>query len=344
MNKYLTQFVASATAILAMSSDVTAQMQAQNNKAMPAAPFERGEGMNSNQYMAGYNAPARIEVQNGWDVFFTGSFTYWYVNEAGFELAINTTVATDQSVLYQSNKYSPGFKVGMGFDFGHDSWVAFAEYTWLRNHSTYNASAASSGDLTYGTLFSGGSATLQGNRHINLDLIDATLSRPLYQGRMLTLSPSCGLRGAWLRQKFEGVAATSSHDSHSNSNSWFVGPRAGVAAHWMLGWGFRFEGDMGAAILFQQSETNIRYTSTSYTTSDDQNSLAPVADMGLGLGWGTYLNNQNYHLDFVATYDFMNWWGQNLIRGLADTAIEGIGSQPGDLQISGLTITGRFDF
>ena len=344
MNKHLTQLITSTAIVLAISSNASAQSQSRN-KACPPPPFEQGYGISNDKYPAGYNAPARLEVQNSWDVFFTGSFTYWYVDESGFELAINTTTATDQSVLYQSNKYSPGFKVGAGFDFGHDSWVAFAEYTWLRNHSTYSTSATDSADLSHGSLLSDvDSTTLQGKRHVNLDLIDATLSRPLYQGRMLTLSPSCGLRGAWLRQKFEGVLAVSADDSHSNSNSWFVGPRASVAAHWMLGWGFRFEGDMGAAILFQQSETNFRNDVDSYTTSDNQNSLAPVADMGLGLGWGTYLDNQNYHLDFVATYDFMNWWGQNLIRGVADTINSGIGAQPGDLQISGLTITGRFDF
>ena len=364
MNKNLTKLITSAAVALAMGSSVSAQSQ--NNKACPPAPFEQGYGINNDKFPAAYNAPARIDVQQSWDFFFTGTFTYWYVNEAGCDLGFTTSdvdvYPIDGSMLFQNNTYSPGFKVGVGMDFGYDSWVGFAEYTWLRNNSTQTLSAGSgvilasnfiaNGAMISATPFAVGDVST--SRHVNLDMIDATLSRPFYEGRKLTLLPYSGIRAAWLRQNLR--LATTRNDtgldivSHNKSNSWLVGPRAGMAAHWLLGWGFRFEGDVGASVLFQQYKATNRMSRLTDITVDHevatgtQNQLAPVADMGLGLGWGTYLDRQNYHLDFVATYDFMNWWGLNFMRANVDSLNARTGAEPGSLQVSGLTLTGRFDF
>ena len=349
MNKNLTKLITSAAVALAMGSSVNAQSS--QNKACPPAPFEQGYGISNDKFPAAYNAPARVDVQQSWDIFFTGSYTYWYVDEAGFDLARNVTTTTDESVLFQNNSYSSGFKVGVGVDFGFDSWVGFAEYTWLRNSSsTGTNTVVTSADFVKSNLFGPGlsSVTVAGNRSINMDMVDATLSRPFYEGRKMTLLPYSGLRAAWIRQKFTGTVATATQNTHSNSNSWAVGPRAGVAAHWMLGWGFRFEGDMGASVLYQSYKASVQQVAVALN-SGNQNHLAPVADMCVGLGWGSYLDRQNYHLDFVATYDFMNWWGQNFIRQTADQlhnlSTQGTsGADAGSLQISGLTITARFDF
>ena len=337
MNKNLTKLITSAAVALAMGSSVQAQSQ---NKACPPAPFEQGYGITNDKFPAAYNAPARIDVQQSWDFFFTGSYTYWYVDETGFDLMIDTS-SSPEEVLYQNNSFSSGFKAGIGMDFGYDSWVGFAEYTWLRNSSTFSTGLTSP-DTT--NLIDGDSDGPYGaKRRINLDMIDATLSRPFYEGRKLVVLPYSGIRAAWLRQNFRVTSSATDTYTHSNANSWLIGPRAGVSAHWMIGWGFRLEGDMGGALVFQQYKANFRPGTDVYKVGK-QNRLAPIADAGLGLGWGTYLDRQNYHLDFVATYDFMNWWGQNFIRSTADSEASFIGAEPGSLQISGLTITARFDF
>ena len=230
----------------------------------------------------------------------------------------------------------------MNFDYDH--WVGFAEYTWLRNSSLLTSSLTSvfnfnlfNDDLSFGPY--------GGNRHIDLDMIDATLSRPFYEGRNLIVSPYSGVRCAWLRQNFRGTATRRRTNTytHSNSHSWLLGPCSGICAQWMIGWGFRLESDLGGEILFQRYKTNFRPGPPVYRVSK-QNQLSPVFDAQLGLGWGTYLGHQNFHLDFAATYDFMNWWGQNFIRAIADAENSGISSKPGSLQISGLTLTSRFDF
>ena len=339
MNKNLAKLILSTARVSAMSSSLSAQQS--QNKATPPAPFEQGSGMNGNQFPPAYSAAARIDVQRGWDFFFTSSFTYWYVNEIAFDLGY-TIETSPRYYTFQNNEYSPGFKVGIGMDFGPDDWVGFAEYTWLRNHSASSASFSSEffgSDLLF---FNPESYTT--SRHINLDVIDLTLSRPLYRGRDLTLLPFFGFRGGWTRQSFR--AYTPLGDSHANTHSWFIGPSAGLSGHWLVGLGFRLQGDLGAALLYQQAKTGVRFDTFEEPlfSAARRDLFAPVANLGLGFGWGAYLNHKKTHLDFAATYDFINWGGQNLMRSLSGDGNGRIDPQPGDLQINGLTITGRFDF
>src|SRR6185369_11888170 len=74
--------------------------------------------------------------------------------------------------------------------------------------------------------------------------------------------------------------------------------------------------------------------------------LRPVADEGLGFGWGGYFSNQDYHFDLLARYDFMVAWSQNVMYELVNNY--GISPKsdvtPGDLYLHGATITARFDF
>ena len=68
-----------------------------------------------------------------------------------------------------------------------------------------------------------------------------------------------------------------------------------------------------------------------------------MADMSIGLGWGSYFACQDYHFDLLAPYDFNVMWGQNMMRQLVSSYSYTVGA-PGDLQIQGLTVTARFDF
>ena len=116
--------------------------------------------------------------------------------------------------------------------------------------------------------------------------------------------------------------------------------------------GFRLEGSFAGSILFTQY-THVNHTekvasfgstpSTLGTSLSDYNCLRPVAELGAGLGWGMYLCKQMYHIDFAASYDFMYFWSQNMMKKIMDQTLSGASSN-GDLELHGLTITARFDF
>jgi len=358
----MNKIVCSAAAILAASSVAYAQPV----KQAPCC-FEQGYEICNDKYPAAYNAPARIDVQCSWDIFATASFIYWHVDQEAMELAIPVNVSSlfgtmQGEYLVQDFDYKPGFKVGLGVNFGHDNWVGFVEYTWLRQ-TTETGTATVPSDADFWDVvtwfnFMLHPTTVSSKWRANIDIVDATLSRPFYQGRKLTILPFGGLRGAWIRQNMKVNAFIPAEEetpartmlSRNHSHNWAVGPRAGLQAHWLLGCGFRFEGDAAASLLYTRF-TKITHVETinditrAVSSFKDYNTVRPMADMGVGIGWGSYFDRQNYHFDLLATYDFNVMWGQNMMPKVSSvSAILGDNSEAADLHLHGLTVTARFDF
>jgi hypothetical protein len=379
MNTNLNKIISSAAVVLAMVSTASAQSSRPQQKTQggcPCPPFEQSMPLtNCESFQPAYNAPARVDVKCSWDVFLTASFLYWDMNQEGMEIGYNTTASADYNTVYapsngimasQPGAYKPGFKIGLGADFGLDSWVGYLEYTWM--HGTKSASwtpaaqgpgAASVIRLADWLKNDGYTPlaikNLSSRWKVKLDLLDATLSRPYYQGTNLTVTPYTGVRAAWIRQNFTLTAAEfymapifQLHKVSANrSTSWGVGPRAGIQGHWQLGWGFRLEGDVGANLLYTrytQVYHGENLTPSASLAYRNYGQLRPMADMGLGIGWGSYFDCQNYYLDFSANYDFIYMWAQNMMRKLADSYNSGTSAQANDLSFNGLTLTGRFDF
>lgn len=289
---------------------------------------------------------------------------------------IIATGTPDSVVFSQENEYSPGFKVGIGTDF-HE-WATRLEYTWVRQTTTDSRAApvSSLGGIPVWMVVNNWiqqassvtgqalSAThISSKWHLGVDLLDLEVSRPYYEGRNLTIAPFMGLRAAWIRQSLTLTATIPSTlvvnpsgnpvVSRNHSNSWALGPRVGLGANCLLSRGFRLEGNAAGSLLFTQyttighSENNTSATgvpATMSTTITDYDCVRPVAELGLGFGWGRYLHNQRYHIDFSLTYDFTLFWQQNMIRKLVDQAVIGSGAAAGNLDLHGLTLTGRFDF
>jgi hypothetical protein len=351
-------------------------------KPCPAVCFERGYPNTNCCFPAAYNEPANYDLAPcAWDFWVDASFTYWDALQDGMDLAVSSVVSATPALLqpnngqylFQDNQYKPGFKVGLGMDLGHDDWSAFAEYTWFR--STTNTSSVAPTDSRTGTSVwaadnwfkvatAGGSSSftsLTSAWTLNMDLLDVGATRPYYQGTHLIAGPFGGIRGQWIRQKLDlsgtsvsigngtgGIASTSSN----KSNSWAVGPRGGINGKWHLGYGVRVEGDIAASVLFTQYTkvaTNMSptvsggdVTAASWT---DYNCLRVGNEMNLGLGWGSYFDCRNYHLDLLATYDFQVFWNQNMMRALVDDLGGGLsGASAANLYLQGLTVKAQFDF
>lgn len=351
-------------------------------KPCPPVCFERGYPNDQCCFPSAYNEPANFDLGPcPWDFWVDASFTYWEAYEEGLGLGVSTTVLSDAvqpvrdgTYLFQSNSFKPGFKVGLGMDLGHDDWSVFGEYTWFRSKTSTNSAAPTDSRGGVGvwqfTNWFNRTSTIQSNQNAlsissswrnNMDLADVGVSRPYYQGTHLIIAPFGTVRGQWIRQQLNVEARVASTTgafllnatSSNRSNSWAVGPRGGLLAKWHLGWGFRFEGDVAGAILFT------RYTKVSHSESSTSSTTTPVAvsarfrnyntlrmvnDMNVGIGWGTYLDCRNYHLDLLATYDFQVFWNQNLMRQLADSLSSGAGYSPSNLYLQGLTVRAQFDF
>lgn len=357
-------------------------------KPCPAVCFERGYPNTNCCFPAAYNEPANFDLDPcAWDFWFDASFTYWEALQDGMDLGIATTIVgtalpspqPSSSVLFVDNEYKPGFKIGLGMDLGHDDWSTFAEYAWFRSTTSTGTKAAPASALggraiwvlsgwvrpttdTTPTTTPPLATSISANWTVNMDLLDVGASRPYYQGTHLIFAPFGGVRGQWIRQKLNtsqvstaqsATGATIDSTSSTSSKSWAVGPRAGLNGKWHLGWGVRFEGDVGGSVLFTQ------YTSVKNTVSpivangpttggqfNDYNCLRAGTEMNLGLGWGSYFDCRNYHLDLLATYDFQVFWNQNMMRQLVDSINITVPSSGSinNLYVQGLTLKAQFDF
>ncbi len=185
--------------------------------------------------------------------------------------------------LSQSSGYKPGFPITAGI-IGYHNWELLAKYTWFRG--TYTTTSP---QLPSGTAYTAGSEVLTGTAAWSiadwflqgpgqnqalltgasyssawrpaLDLIDGLASRPYYHGPHFVVSSFGGLRVALIRQSMNvsinqlpgditaGITNQPLH-SHTHSNSWAIGPRAGCQGRCLLPMRLRIEGDLAASLLY----------------------------------------------------------------------------------------------
>lgn len=355
--------ICSLAAVLA-TGVVSADQMAGNaaKKTMPSS-MDRGHEVTADQMGSGYNQSAMYDVSGNWDWFLQGSFIYWHTSQEGMDLGVTRILPVGtpgRKVEYQDFKYKPGFKVALGFDTTFDDWVFFGEYTWLHHNTRQTKSYSGATTLNTAPWTDPSSTThmtrVASNWDFDLNIFDLALSRPFYQGTRLTVNPVFGLRAMWLDQSLTlhttptGSPDTVRNKSRYTSNSWALGPRGGILTNWHLGSGFRIIGNAYAGILYTRytsvkDKQTASATATGVSVSNGtRNWLRPQVEFDLGLGWGSYIYGDDYHIDFSATYDYLVFFNQNMMRWMSDRVGNTSSASPGSLYLQGLTLTGRFDF
>lgn len=217
---------------------------------------------------------------------------------------------------------------------------------------------------------------------VNLDILDAETGRNLFLGTHLTIRPSIGLRNLWLNQKYNVSYLTTDLpspingavwvNSFNHSRSWGIGPKFGLTNTWNLLWGFKILGNIDASLLYVQehiSATQLnpliafshpsgpKHKELAYQTQLDINTLKPILDMSLGLGWGRSFFCDKIFWDFLLNYDFSIYFNQSGIQlgqaplitqsadnGFVSSSIGSFSENDENLSIHGLRATVRFDF
>jgi len=282
----------------------------------------------------------------------------------------------DAVVLFQKFSYKPGFKLALGGGTDFDQWAYAAHYTWYRSRTTVSTDRPPTPPVGLGQTgdwaiqswnpqaANTNALSLNSSWKASIDLVDAQLSRPYYLGTNLILEPFFGGQAGWIRQSlrlsYVAIPADTVSNpvprnpvvSHNNSHCWGIGPRIGLNTNWLMGAGFRFIGSGEANLLYTSYRTVAQRVDAADSADSNAlsvkisklNVLRPNAGLNLGLGWGMYADQNRWHFDLSATYDYYVFFSQNMMRYLADLNASVTGASPSNLYLQGVTATARFDF
>jgi hypothetical protein len=295
--------------------------------------------------------------------------------------SFNTNGVLGASFVEIDFKYQPGFKVGLGLTLQTDNWDTYSEYTRVHGKHTASSNGLFNSPSLYPTLappdivppvltqiflFNNAAVSYRNN----LDFVDVETGRKYYVGNSLIFRSGFGLRGAWILQNFHAsystpgavvsvssrpVTVVANVDVYARTHSWGVGPRTGLTMDWLLGYGFRFFGSGYTDLLYSKYKIQYKLTGlalapavalseTAYATTYQKTSgLRTHLDLEMGFGWGSYFDNNNWHVDFSAAYGFQAFFNQNMFPTYNAPAVINTAT-PGDLYVQGLTLTARLDF
>jgi hypothetical protein len=328
-------------------------------------------------------------VQHGFDLFIAADFIYWTSRVDNIDYAEtgvthssnissnNPTLTNPGHTIGPHHKMSPGFKVGIGVNMGHDGWDSYVQYTWLHN-SAASQDTVPSGKSTWqyagGSLFSINTTRIQaGNSewHLHFNDIDWELGREFFISSYLILRPHIGLKGSWQKQTYSvhqtdiidnsqsqpgslvfDQVGRGSYTMYQKQSYWGLGIRAGLNTAWHFTRNWSIFGDCAVAPLWSQfTVSRLDRTTESSSNrgipvktglivanqSNRLHSLRAVLELALGLRWDYWFLDDDYRIRIQAAWEEQVWFGQHEF-------LDAIHPTYGNLSLQGLTVGFTFDF
>ncbi|NGX49340.1 MAG: hypothetical protein K940chlam5_00938 [Candidatus Anoxychlamydiales bacterium] len=333
--------------LILLTLTLTSAFCASNQKTISKKYYDQGHPIEKHHLMQAYNTPARVDVNGCTDIFIEGSFLYWQPKENGLAIGMSSSsdLVTDPVKIFNfDSNYKTGFKGALGFHSNTDDWTVLASYIWFDRaiNTTINQALAFSSDWVDGT-----STQVHAKWDVDYNVFELSLSRDNYKGKRLILSPLAGFKGGWFNQKYNVTSLT--NGAEASSDSWLIGPIAGVKGLWKLRGELKVFTDISGA-LFYQDFYKVSYEEKNlitevFSTRIDMNKhyLVPNLNLAAGLNYGAYFFKDKFHVDFLVKYEFMNYWNQNQMRHLLNL-LSFIRFNPGSFMLHGLTASMRIDF
>ncbi len=381
MNKYFTRLTLCAISSVTLIYSQQTQFKKNSQKKM------------NEEKISVITPNASPVVNNGLNFFFNADFIYWTAREDGLAFATlnsaaqatqaeSNTVLQKGSSLFVNNKYSPGFKAGVGTYSPHDGWDVNLEYTWFRtspSSSTYEGKGLSprqlNNNLSFTKLFpfeftNVNKRTAQATWKFRLNNFDLEIGRNFFVSHYLTLRPHLGLKGGWQRQLLTSnwtlndvtgtnVSWTSSDFvTNTKQKQWNIGLRTGIDSAWMLSKNWSIFGDFALAALWNEfSLSRIDTATTSGSPDSLENAsnfqtfnqstrfhiLAPVFEFALGLRFDLWFADDQYKFRLQAGWENQTWLYQNNLDEVFPYR-KTFNTNGTNLSMQGLTLEAKIDF
>ncbi|MFA6118425.1 MAG: Lpg1974 family pore-forming outer membrane protein [Parachlamydiales bacterium] len=326
----------------------------------------------------GYNQNARISVCCTNDLYATATFLWIQPIQEQMDFALRkfNMPSGNINTLYNQNfEWKPAFKAGLGYHFNYDNWDSFIEYTRINSCMNSIVNLGDSGGFlndfwslqgvtgVYFTNFS----EAKSKWNLDFNVFDFNFGRTYYNGTKLKFKAHYGLKVGWINQK-EKAESNFPADPFNlfvtakfKSESWLIGPRAGICSDWDLCKNFRFFGNGAISIFYQKfyritdREVNklllgdgLWAMAADYSNSMINSSLEGI----IGFGYGSYFDRNKWHIDLAIGYEMQLFFNQNMMRYLQQTQNDvllgqqsvKIVSKAGNLMFHGLNITAKIEF
>lgn len=287
------------------------------------------------------------------DVF--GNALYWVASETADWAATITQSPQIEEVDYKtiSFNWSPGFRVGLGYNLESDSWDTQACYTYFTT-SSHDYARGTIHSAFFGQTISavGYFQTASIGWKINYHMFDLDLGRSFLVSKDLSLRPSIGLKGGWIYQKIRSkwekpeLFFTLKATEDLNNNFTGIGPKFSVKGKWNFGnvgiHSFSLISEAASALLWGHWKINDVYQDnflvTVNTIVKNRNFGATFLKAYLGGGWDFNFNKDHSHFLLRAGYEIEDWFDQFQVFDDAS------GGNSNDLVLQGLTVNMRVDF
>lgn len=292
-----------------------------------------------------------------------GDFLYWKANVEGTELA-TVVNPTNQSIIFLNGEWKPGFRVGIGGEFGCDEWGLDLTWTYYRGKSenkTVNIASPQKIFADWNDLVGTKATSARGHWSVKLNLLDLTISKWYCISEKIKLGPFVGFRAEWVDLDFRAnyFSTTQFTSFNGDEDVKAYGLRAGTGIVLDLWCNFEIVGECSAALL--AGKANIK---ESFVTlpSDEVTPLTPIrykpkgvhADLEgfLGLGYTYEFDCFCSKLNLAVGYEFSKFFNLNQMfavrYGPAFDAASGNTkyeiSHGGDIDFQGLTVRARLEF
>ena len=270
-----------------------------------------------------------------------------------------------------TEKASWGFKVGLGWKTGHDDWKVAARYTWFRaiSDGTYEQSYGGAYIPTaysnphvagLGTSNVRSFANLEAGNYTWISDLNVYLTRPTLYTSYLEISPYFGIDFNLLRRRqtitFSNVNGTPPLNAggyvqtYDRNFWWGVGPMAGVASSWMLGYDVSVVAETYLALTYGQAESYSDTTSydpdnadltLSAVISNEFYQFSPDLYFQLGLEWGKNFDDDTkaFALRIAYENDYYFQVNKTIVNDVRYRVAE-----MGALGYQGLVLQAQFDF
>ncbi|MCP5504729.1 MAG: MOMP family protein [Chlamydiales bacterium] len=299
-----------------------------------------------------------------------------------FTISIQRPDPPHGSVKENDFGWDMGLKVGLGYKTPHDSWDVYARYTWLNAEETKtNRKDPPSIFISLKSLAALISGHVKSSATIDYNNIDLELARAYFISPRLSVRPHIDLKTTWLNLKQNVTYTYSTYRATPLSGLDFkvyhdcklrgFGPRVGIDGKLFLGYGFSLHGELAGSILYSYFKTRhkenwpliqrsptVTVGGKYYSMKDRFHLFTPFAQMFMGLGWDTFLNNDHQHLSLKGGYEIQYYWRANQMSNVDQAlsySISGSGFRAGgartntqklseDLMFYGITGEVRLDF